>query len=199
MKTDIISHYDLLIEENNDPVNDPKPLQEYMDKWDGPSFIDALRLDKSKAVLEIGLGTGRIAIKVIPLCKKFTGIDISPKTIERAKQHLEKYKTVTFICDDYLACDFCEKYDTIYSSLTWMHFQDKQSAMNKTADLLNKKGRFVLSVSKELTDEINYGTRIINVFPDTPETIKSQIKSSGLYLVNVIEVENAYIFVSEKR
>ena len=110
MKTDIITHYDLLIEENNDPVNDPKPLQEYMDKWDGPSFIDALRLDKSKSVLEIGL-----------------------------------------------------------------------------------------SVSKELTDEINYGTRIINVFPDTPETIKSQIKSSGLYLVNVIEVENAYIFVSEKR
>ena len=69
MKTDIITHYDLLIEENNDPVNDPKPLQEYMDKWDGPSFIDALRLDKSKSVLEIGLGTGRIAIKVIPLCK----------------------------------------------------------------------------------------------------------------------------------
>ena len=117
MKTDIITHYDLLIEENNDPVNDPKPLQEYMDKWDGPSFIDALRLDKSKSVLEIGLGTGRIAIKVIPLCKNFTGIDISPKTIERAKQHLEKYKTVTLICGDYFSHINLRKYFSIVNSL----------------------------------------------------------------------------------
>lgn len=30
----VIEHYDKLIEEKNDPVYDPKPLKEYMDKWD---------------------------------------------------------------------------------------------------------------------------------------------------------------------
>lgn len=34
MKTDVINHYDSLIDENNDPVFDPQPLKEYMDKWD---------------------------------------------------------------------------------------------------------------------------------------------------------------------
>lgn len=32
-------HYDLLMQEGNDPVNDPPILQDYMDKWDGQPFI----------------------------------------------------------------------------------------------------------------------------------------------------------------
>lgn len=38
----VSKHYDLLIKENNDPVRDPEPLLEYMDKWDGRQFIDSL-------------------------------------------------------------------------------------------------------------------------------------------------------------
>lgn len=54
----VISHYDALIDEGNDPVHDPKPLQNYMDKWDGQAFIDRMELNVNKSVLEIGLGTG---------------------------------------------------------------------------------------------------------------------------------------------
>ena len=60
MKNDVIQHYDLLIDENNDPVHDPKPLRDYMDKWDGQSFIDKMELNKDKSVLEIGVGTGHL-------------------------------------------------------------------------------------------------------------------------------------------
>ena len=198
MKTDIITHYNLLIDENNDPVNDPKPLQDYMNKWDGELFIDALQLDKNKTVLEIGIGTGRLAIKVAPFCKRFTGIDISPKTIERAKQHLGKYKTVTLICGDYLSHVINTKFDLIYSSLTWFHFQNKQAAMDNTADLLNDNGRFVLSINKDRTDVIDYGTRKLQIFPDKSGDMELQIKSSGLTLVQSFETEKAYIFVAQK-
>ena len=88
LKSEIIRHYDLLIDENNDPVHDPKPLQDYMDKWDGQNFIDKMELNKDKSVLEIGVGTGRLAVRVAPLCGRFYGVDISPKTIERAKENL---------------------------------------------------------------------------------------------------------------
>ena len=36
---DVIDHYDLLIEEQNDPFRDPPVLQEYMSKWDGEPFL----------------------------------------------------------------------------------------------------------------------------------------------------------------
>jgi ubiquinone/menaquinone biosynthesis C-methylase UbiE len=86
---EVIKHYDKLIEENNDPVFDPLALKEYMDGWDGKSFIDEMKLDKSKSVLEIGCGTGRLAMRVCPLVGSFTGIDISPKTVELAKHNLQ--------------------------------------------------------------------------------------------------------------
>ena len=55
--TGIREHYDLLIEENNDPVYDPEPLKSYMDKWDGRVFLEELQLTSEKSVLEIGVGT----------------------------------------------------------------------------------------------------------------------------------------------
>ena len=84
MNSEIIQHYDLLIDENNDPVHDPKPLRDYMDKWNGQAFIDKMNLDKDKSVLEIGVGTGRLAVRVAPLCGQFYGIDISTKNIDRS-------------------------------------------------------------------------------------------------------------------
>ena len=70
MDMNIIEHYDKLIDENNDPFYDPPNLQDYMNKWDGPLFIDAMKLDKTKYVLEIGVGTGRLAKRVAPDCLK---------------------------------------------------------------------------------------------------------------------------------
>ncbi len=118
----VIKHYDLLIDEGNDAFRDPPALQEYMNKWDGRNFIESMALDKKKTVLEIGIGTGRIADKVAPLCLRFTGIDISPKTIERAIINLNVHNNIDFLCADFLLYPFALTYDVIYSSLTMMHF-----------------------------------------------------------------------------
>lgn len=90
---DVIAHYDLLVDENNDPFYDLPELKDYMNKWDGQVFIDALQLYENKEILEIGLGTGRIAVKVASYCKRLTGIDISPKTIQRALDDI-KHMTI---------------------------------------------------------------------------------------------------------
>ena len=51
----------------------------YMNKWDGAAFINALGLTHDKSVLEIGVGTGRLALRCAPMCKNLTGIDFHPK------------------------------------------------------------------------------------------------------------------------
>ena len=131
--SDVIEHYNKLIDENNDPARDPKPLRDYMDKWDGEKFIESMQLDKSKSVLEIGIGTGRLAIKVAPNCKSLCGIDISEKTIGRAIENLSMHQNINLICGDFMSCEFEAQFDVIYSSLTFMHIQDKLSAILKIA------------------------------------------------------------------
>lgn len=195
---DVINHYDLLVEENNDPVHDPKPLRDYMDKWDGQAFIDSMELDKNKSVLEIGVGTGRLAVRVAPICGKFCGIDISPKTIDRAKENLSGQANVKLLCGDFLDFPFDSKFDVIYSSLTFMHIEDKQNAINKVSTLLKDSGKFVLSIDKNQSEFIDTGTRKIKIYPDTKDKTVEYIKSAGLNIINQYDTEFAHIFVAQK-
>jgi len=194
----IIHHYDLLIDENNDPVHDPEPLQEHMNKWDGDSFIERMELNTEKSVLEIGVGTGRLAVRVAPLCGSFCGIDLSPKTIERGQKNLASFNNVNLICGDFLSYGFKEKFDVIYSSLTFMHIFDKQKALCKIATLLNADGRLIVSIDKNSSDCIDIGINKIVIYPDIPDAMAEYIKSAGLNLVEQYETEFAFIFVAQK-
>lgn len=194
----VIEHYNQLIDENNDPVHDPKPLRDYMDKWDGQKFIESMQLDKSKSVLEIGVGTGRLAIKVAPNCGRFVGIDISPKTIQRATENLVLHRNIELICDDFMSFAFDERFDVIYSSLTFMHIKEKAFAIQKITSLLKTDGRFVLSIDKNQSDFIDMGTRQVKTYPDNPTDICHFIANANLELTDQFETDYAYIMVSQK-
>lgn len=195
---DVILHYDLLIDEGNDPVHDPEPLQDYMNKWDGQDFINAMQLDKTKSVLEIGVGTGRLAVRVAPLCDKFCGIDISPKTVNKAKENLVQYSNVNLICGNFLTHSFLDQFDVIYSSLTFMHIKEKQDAIDKVFMLLKDGGRFILFIDKNQDECIDMGLRKIKIFPDDPLLIERNISKCRLNIVECFETELAYIHVAVK-
>lgn len=193
-----IFHYNSLIDEDNDPVHDPEPLRAYMDKWDGPTFMDQLQLSPEKAILEIGVGTGRLARKTAPLCGNFTGIDISPKTIKRAEENLAAYSNVNLICDDFMEHSFDRLFDVVYSSLTFMHIENKQAAISKIAGLLKIGGRFVLSIDTNQSEYIEMNNRKIGIFPDNPKDICGYIEAAGLVLEKQFKTEFAFVFTAKK-
>ena len=196
-KDDVIIHYDTLIDLNNDPVYDPNPLKEYMDKWDGAFFIEKLNLQDKDTVLEIGVGTGRLAVRVAPYCHKFYGIDVSPKTIGSATENLSAYHNCTFICGDFLDYDFENAFHVIYSSLTFMHIENKLNAIQKVFSLLTRPGRFVLSIDKNQEEYIDMGVCKTKVFPDNPEQIMHCLKIAGFSSIEQYEKEFSYIFVAD--
>ena len=157
-----------------------------------------MELDKDKSVLEIGVGTGRLAVRTAPVCRRFYGIDISPKTTDRAKENLALFSNVTLICDDFLYHEFNQTFDVIYSSLTFMHIKEKQNAINKVEALLKNGGRFVLSIDKNQNEYIEYESRTIMIYPDNAEQIERLIIRSGLALLDRYETEFAIVFLGEK-
>lgn len=193
----IIEHYDLLIDEGNDPAYDDLPLKEYMDKWDGKAFVDLLNINKDISALEIGVGTGRLALRICDKVKTFTGIDLSPKTIARAKLNLQKYKP-NLICDDFLRYEFAHKFDLIYSSLTFFHIERKLYAISKVYELLNSNGLFVLSIEKDTRGELDFCNRKIKLYPDDLKSTIKWLKLVGFELENVVETEFAYLFRAKK-
>lgn len=193
---DVRTHYDLLIDEDNDPFRDPPQLRAYMDNWDGPAFLAALALTPAKEVLEIGIGTGRLAARVAPGCARLTGIDISPKTIARAVENLAGHANIDLICGDFLTYSFEKQFDAVYSSLTMMHFEDKAAFFTKAAALLRPVGRLVLSLDKNPSEVLDMGTRRLRIYPDTPEQIIPLLPP--LRLTDHFETEFAHILVCEK-
>lgn len=199
MYINVTEHYDKLIEEENDPFRDPPPLRRYMDKWDGQRFIDLLHLSKEKSVLEIGVGTGRLAAKTAPYCRKLCGIDISPKTIARAKENLSNFGNVELICIDFLEYEFRERFDIIYFSLTSMHFENKQELISKIRTLLEDKGRFVFSIDKNQDEYIDMENRKLKIYPDNPADMNTYVEAAGMNVEELLETELAYIFACSKR
>ena len=195
---DVIEHYNKLIDENNDPARDPEPLRDYMDKWDGQKFVESMQLNKNKSVLEIGIGTGRLAIKVAPKCKSLCGIDISEKTIQRATENLSVYQNTKLVCGDFMSFEFEEQFDVIYSSLTFMHIQDKLLAIQKIAALLTNNGLFALSIDKNQNEYIDMGVRKIKIYPDNPNDICSYLSITKLKIITEFETDHAYVIVSTK-
>lgn len=195
---DVSKHYDLLIENGNDPFLDGKELSEYMDKYDGKQFIDLLNLDKSKNVLEIGCGTGRITKKIVNNFSYYTGIDISKKTVFAAKEHFKNYDNISFIHGDFINYDFNNTYDVIFSTLTFMHFKDKKKVLVKAFNLLNCNGTFVLSIDKNNQNFIDTGYSKIKVFPDNPEKISKILTSVGFYNLSIKETELAFLISANK-
>lgn len=196
----VARHYDHLIDEGQDPVHDPQPLKEYMDKWDGQAFVEKMRLEKCKSVLEIGVGTGRIAVRVAPHCKKFTGIDISAKTIEKAKKNIKTglLQKPKLICADFMDFAFEESFDVIYTSLTLLHIKEKQAAFNKISALLRQNGLFVLSIDKNQENFIDMGTYKIEIYPDKPTDVKRYAANASLRLSEEFDTEFGNIFVFAK-
>lgn len=196
-KNPLIYHYDTLIDENDDPTQDLPPLREYMDQWDGEPFLSALALSPDKCVLEIGVGTGRLALRTAPRCKKFTGIDLSPKTIERAEKNLASFQP-RLICADFLTFPFPMTFDIIYSSLTFFHIRKKKKALKKIFRLLSAGGRFVLSVEKEQRKKLVCGSREIRLYPDSEQKIQKNLLQAGFSLQNKFETPFAIVFVAQK-
>lgn len=194
---DVATHYDYLIDIDNDPFRDPLELRQHMDKWDGQAFIDTMKLSENESVLEIGVGTGRLAARVLPRCNNFCGIDISPKTIRRAGENLG-HDRITLICGDFLAHNFEQRFDVAYSSLTLMHFADKQAFLAKVSDVLKNAGRFVLSIDKNQSNHIDMGAYQLTIFPDDPAHIVQCAESSGLTVDQQFETEFAYVFAMRK-
>ena len=192
------THYDLLIREKNDPVYDTPALQEYMNKWDGEPFIEMMELSQNKNVLEIGCGTGRLAVRVASLCSSFTGIDISPETVKRAEKNLSGCQNVSLVCGDFLTYPFSSRFHIIYSSLTFMHIEDKQKAIVKITDLLEQGGRLVLSIDKEKSEYIEMNGRRVKLYPDAPNDIIKYIESVHLTSKRWIETEFAYLLAADK-
>jgi 2-polyprenyl-3-methyl-5-hydroxy-6-metoxy-1,4-benzoquinol methylase len=138
--------------------------------------------------LEVGVGTGRIARKVLSLgCQEFTGIDISPRTVNRAKGNLAKYSNAELLVADVQEYSRSSYYDIAYSVLTFMHVENKEIAITNMVDSVRVGGHIVLSISEQNV-WLNYGDRKVRLFLRDVNEYANQFKKLGCHVEEQIEI-----------
>lgn len=192
-----LEHYERLVDEGIDA--DSPALREYMHRWDGPLFFEALGDLSDKDVLESGVGTGRVAREVLDRgCRHLTGVDFSPKTIGRAKENLADYPNVDLVLCEVAAFVRPATFDIAYSVLTFMHIEDKPKALKAIADSLKPGGRLVLSVAEE-GEWFDYGNRMVRLHCAPPQDYVESLSDLGFEVGEPVDLIDRWVSPKGKK
>lgn len=191
-------HYDRLAESGHGR-NDPPFTQEYMARWDGPVFYGALGDLTEKDVLEVGIGGGRIARRVLAGgCRHLTGLDVSPRTIEAAQSDLAGFPNLEFLLTDITDFRRDRAFDLAYSVLTFMHVEDKPKALDNLVACLRPGGRVVLSIDQP-SDSLDFGEWTVALFPWDPAQYAEALEKAGCDVGDPVQLIDSWIAPGGKR
>ena len=101
----------------------------------------ARQLTKNDTVLEVGSGSGVGTIFLGQHAKEAVGIDIKSTEVEEARS-INKRENVRFICDDFFAHEFANKFDAVVSLDVIEHLDAENSDrfLTKIATTLKENG-----------------------------------------------------------
>ena len=139
-------------------------------------------LVKKMNILDLGCGTGLGAQLYQPFAKKLTGVDISPKMLEKAEE--KKLYNRLEIFDILQDWNFPEKFDLIYSSDVFVYFGDLDRIIRSAASYLVKEG--IMAFSVERLDEnksVDFKLFPSGRYAHSRAYIQSCLKRHGLQLI----------------
>lgn len=110
--------------------------------------LKGLGLNNQSNVLEIGCGIGTLTGLLAAKAGKVLAVDISPESIQRAKQRLGKYSNLTLMVSDMSDFSSNEKFDFVVLPDVLEHIPVEQhAALFKTiAEVLNKEGKVCINI-----------------------------------------------------
>jgi SAM-dependent methyltransferase len=191
----IEQHYDHLIDIRNDWMYDPPDVQPYMDRTDGEIFFQALGDVRGLAILEIGIGAGRLAHRVLAKnCRAFAGIDASSHALIRCRENLAAFPNVELIHADIRSWSRPDAFDIAYSSLVLFHLPDKRRAIQNIVNSIKRQGRIVLSVVNDDRHRLEFGTYFVRLYPETVAEYEKYFMESGAQIEQKIPVIDTWEF-----
>ncbi|MEU9118597.1 methyltransferase domain-containing protein [Streptomyces sp. NPDC048506] len=134
----------------------------------------ALHPAPEAGTIELGVGTGRIAIPLSESVGHVTGVDSSPEMLDAMRVKLKDRGDVTPVHGDIRTYTSDSRYGLVYcvcATLSLLHTrEDQQQAVQRAADLLAPGGRLVIEThNKPPILELHEGQKRTTYFVPYPE------------------------------
>jgi ubiquinone/menaquinone biosynthesis C-methylase UbiE len=160
-------------------------------------IADLIGKDKEQNVLDIGTGTGFLALIAADLGYRSTGIDLAKKMIEAAQNEANKKNLpVTFLTGDWEKMPFADKsYDVLVNRCILWTLIHPQKTIREWRRVLKDGGSLYCFCASNSTDEDiavhHYGKEIGRTLPlkgATPEMLLQIIKDCGFQQTEMIDL-----------
>ena len=169
----------------------------------GQVAFEKLELSHEDVLLDAGTGTGDMAIAAACICAQVIGIDVSRKSLERARMKVERESldNVVFAYGGFE--DPCAELDLASYSITKIlavyslhHLPDqlKKQSLTTLADLLHRPGRMVIGDIMFFEDPNGHREEFDNVYYDAGD---SDFPSRVEYLTDCLEQAGARVHVEQ--
>ena len=156
--------------------------------------LEICGLKKTHSVLEIGCGIGTVSqliLQYLHLNSTYFGVDISPKSIQLAKNALGKYKNAEYVSADIINLEINLKFDFIVLPDVLEHIP-KSSHMKlffKLDSLLNDKGKIFIHIPHP--EQIQW---LETYSPEQLQVIDQPIEISDIdYAINSTSLKIDYV------
>lgn len=144
-----------------------------------------LKTTSSDCILEIGTGTGELALDFSAYCRKVVAIDVSPKMIELAQERAKRQNksNVQFQNAGFLTYENTECFDAIITQLSLHHLPDywKMIALRRIYEMLKNGGKFYLQ-------DVVFPSQIKDYDGYFPEIISELRKVAGEKIAEETEI-----------
>jgi putative AdoMet-dependent methyltransferase len=168
--TDIeeVNVYDLRMQKLRDSETESKNIREL------------LKIKDSDLVLEIGTGTGELALNISAHCKRVVAIDISKTMINFARMKAENQnkKNVQFYNAGFLTYNnHGELFDVIITQLALHHLPDywKMIALKRIYSMLKEDGKFYLRDVVFLSENQDYDISFTNIIAGLKKSAGNEV------------------------
>ncbi|MBW2466689.1 MAG: tetratricopeptide repeat protein [Deltaproteobacteria bacterium] len=132
-------------------------------------------------VLDLGCGTGLGARLYRPFAKRLTGVDVSPKMLEKAEE--KKVYDRLEIFDILQDWDFPQKFDLIYGSDVFVYFGNLDTIISSASSYLVRGGIIVFSVERLADSSMEYQLFPSGRYAHSRAYIQDCLKRHGLRLM----------------
>lgn len=167
--------------------NDTDELAEKYDKLSNPQYengkrlVNELLIEKGHSVLDVGCGTGRLALHTANIVGdngKIIGIDPSPHRIKLATENVKKPNVWFSVGKAESLNDFSENnFDRAYLNAVLHWIEDKKSTLSEIHRVLKPGGKIGISAMPQSVQKALFNYRIIADDLLKNEPYVSQVRS----------------------
>ncbi len=174
----------------------------YLDSFEKDKLLPLLGDLKNKKVLDVGAGTGRLAMRLAKLGADVTALDVSGAMLEEIKKKLKRnsaeIKVIVGDCESMPFGD--ESFDVVVAAFLIVHLKDLRRFFDEVYRILKPGGKFlVTNINQKRPPEIRTKEGIIEIesYYHRPEKVREILEDLAFGIEREVFVKEGEVWVNQ--